>query len=534
MYHLTTFDLNADDPAMAAVAAAAVAVPDAARPRTAAARASIHDLPNELLVAIFFHLDGPSSLEPLFHEDASTLLDTYYAARVRGCRRHYPLKAASLVSRRWRAAVLPRLFKHVLWTFTRLEEPPPQVYRRKDGGGSGGDVADWFDVLAFLRRNGLGGAGVESMMLHVPCPEHLIDDPTELVGRYGLVPSSTGGVGALPPHHHHAAAREESVEEEDADSIVLSETASLVVAEVNGHATWANTWFWDMLFAVVDPLRVSFLAAPVVLATILSRKVFTRCQPLMMTRYHLLSVSRDDRSRTDDAPSDDDNDGVDGDDFPGLTTYPAPSCDNLPCELFAHRRWTALLANEGSSVSIYKSDGYGEIPPSPLLSLLGSRDGPTRRFLRRSLRRLAYVAVMPMATHVQTTLVAAAATAHWRVQELFIQVMPRGVDPHDDARFEGLEMEDLLMERDSVYGLLFASIFLPGPQPAWEPLRVFETGDAQDVVAWSEAVETVRASSACWDVESHGRFVRNLARETGRRRRRQSAELPAEVFFTPY
>ncbi len=80
------------------------------------------------------------------------------------------------------------------------------------------------------------------------------------------------------------------------------------------------------------------------------------------------------------------------------------------------------------------------------------------------------------------------------------------------------------MERDSVYGLLFASIFIPGPQPQWEALRVFETGDADaDEVAWAEAVETVRASTSWWDVESHGRFVRDLARENGRRRKRNAA-----------
>ncbi|KAJ6789062.1 hypothetical protein PWT90_00364 [Aphanocladium album] len=524
--------------AVAAVSADADAAAAAALRPLSSSSISIHDLPNELLAAVFSHLASPSSLEPLFRDDASTILDTYYAARGRRPSRRHPLKSASLVSRRWRAAVLPYLFRHVLWTFRRLEEPPAEAYAQEGGGGGAGlhAAAAWFDVLAFLQRNRLGGA-VESLMLHVPCPEHLIDDPTELVGRYGLVPSSISSAAGSTTTTGRGG---DGCEDEDAESIVLSETASLVVAEVNGHATWANTWFWDLLFSVVDPLRISFLAAPVVLATMFSRKVFTRCQPLMMTRYHLISVSRRDRDSSSPTPQESDNDlDDDDDDDPSPTTHPAPLCDNLPCELFAHRRWTSLLANEGSSVSIYKSDAYGEIPPSPLLSLLGSGDPATRRFFRRSLRSLAYVAVMPMATHIQTTL-AASALVPRRLEELFVQVMPRGVYLHDEehrgggSSFEGLELEDLLMERDAVYGLLFESIFIPGPQKEWEPLRVFETGDADDVVAWSEAVETVRASSSWWDVESQGRFVRNLARETGRRRRRRSAEGPAQVFSTPF
>lgn len=509
---------------------------DAGTPKAAACTTSVSVLPSELLVAVFSHLDASSSLEPRFRDDASTLMDAYYAARGPSCRRHphhHPLKSASLVCRRWRAAVLPRLFRHVLWTLRRLEEPLPS---------SPGAHGEGFEALAFLQRHGL--RAVESVVLHVPCPEHLIDDPTELVGRYGLVPSTAAQQQQQQPQH-------EDEGEEDAESVVLSETASLVLADGNSHATWANTWFWDMLFAVVDPLRVSILAAPVVLATMLSRKVFTQCQPLMMTRYHLLSVSRPDRSppppeHEDDDPEDEGEDEALSQASTTTTTTTrsllAPPCDNLPCELFAPcRRWTTLLANEGSSVSIYKSDAYGAIPPSPLLSLFASRDPPTRRSLRRSLRRLAYVAVMPMATHVQSALLVACPAL--RLEELHVQVMPRGVaivhgggggpDAAGHGRFEGLDMEDLVMERDSVYGLLFACIFIPGPRPRWEALRVFETGDAEgDEVAWAEAVETVRASASCWDVERRGRFVRNLAREASRQRRR-NANLPMQGLSPP-
>lgn len=297
----------------------------------------------------------------------------------------------------------------------------------------------------------------------------------------------------------------------------MSETSSLVVAEANGHATWANTWFWELLAEVLDPLRVTVIAAPVVMATMLSRKVFTRCQPSLMTRYHLLSLARADRSSPAPALDPADEDDV----VPEPTVHPAPACDNLPCELFSLWAWTSLLANEGSSVSIYKTDSYGEIPPSPFLSLLGSHDPATRRFLRRSLRRLSYVAIMPMATHIQTTLCSSALVPR-RLEELFVQVMPRGVDLSAFS-YEGIEMEDLIMERDSVYGLLFAGIFVPGPAPEWDPLRVFETGDAEsDEVAWAEAKEAVRASSSCWDVDGRGRFVRNLARESERRQRGRS------------
>ncbi|OAA51357.1 F-box domain-containing protein [Beauveria brongniartii RCEF 3172] len=493
-------------------------------------RASVHSLPNELLACVLSQLDASSSIEKRFRDDASTLIDGYYAARGDRPSRQHPLKSLSLVSRRWRAAALPYLFRHVLWTFRRLEEP-------EAAAAAALGATQGFEVLAFLREHGLGPA-VDSITLYVPCPEHLIDDPTELVGRFGLVPSATSAETTTTMQGV------EGVEggEGDAESVVSSETASLVLADANRHTTWSNTWFWDLLFSVVDPLRVSILAAPVVLATMLSRKVYTRCQPLMMTRYHLLSVSRADRSslpmalQSEDDDDDDDDDGKGSAEPTATTTDPhIPMCANLPCELFARRRWTTLLANEGSSVSIYKTDAYGQTPPSPLLSLLASHDPATRRFLRCHLHRLAYVAIMPMATHFQAVLTALARLAPRRLAEIFVQIMPRGVDldhlryhldPDDaGARFEGLEIQDLVMERDAVYSMLFTAIFVPGPRPEWEPLRVFETGDADDdTVAWAEAIETVRASTSYWHVAERGRFVRDLAREDARRRRETSSD----------
>ncbi|OAA63019.1 hypothetical protein ISF_04895 [Cordyceps fumosorosea ARSEF 2679] len=254
---------------------------------------SLDDLPNELFVEIFSYFSAASTLEPRFRDDASTIMDDYLAARGSSPYHHLhhhrhsndsqtrtPLKAISLVCRRWRDVILPCLFRHVLWTFRRLEQPPAS------GGGEPDDDVERLELLAFLRRNRLGDA-VKGITLHVPCPEHLIDDPTELVGRWGLVPDSTAAALISPKDEEGGG------QDEDDVGVVLSDSVSLVLADVNGHATWANTWFWALLFRVVtDPLRVSLLAAPVVLATMISRKVFTRCQPQLMTRYHLLSVSR--------------------------------------------------------------------------------------------------------------------------------------------------------------------------------------------------------------------------------------------------
>ncbi|KAM0664701.1 hypothetical protein ACQRIT_000294 [Beauveria bassiana] len=504
-------------------------------------RVSVHSLPNELLDCILSQFDASSSIEKRFRDDASTIIDGYYAARGDRPSRQHPLKSLSLVCRRWRAAALPYLFRHVLWTFRRLEEPPAAAAAAALGTRQG------FEVLAFLEEHGLGAA-VDSVTLYVPCPEHLIDDPTELVGRFGLVQSATLAETTTATTTTRQGVDGVEGGEGDADSVVSSEMASLVLADVDGHTTWSNTWFWDLLFSVVDPLRLSILAAPVVLATMLSCKVYTRCQPLIMTRYHLLSVSRADRSSLpvaleggyDDDDDDDDADDADNDKdsaepTPTTTDLHIPMGANLPCELFARRRWTALLANEGSSVSIYKTNAYGHTPPSPFLSLLDSHDPATRRFLRRHLHRFAYVAIMPMATHFFSILAALARLAPHRLAELFLQIMPRSVDldhiryhldPDDTSiRFEGLDIQDLVLERDAIYGILFRSIFLPGPRPEWEPLRVFETGDADaDTVAWAESVEAVRASTSCWDVAERGRFVRDLAREEARRRRETSSD----------
>ncbi|EGX95605.1 hypothetical protein CCM_00259 [Cordyceps militaris CM01] len=466
---------------------------------TPAARPPVHKLPDELLVLVFAHFDDSSRLAPRFREDPVTLLETYHAAAHRGRGRHNPLKNISLVCHRWREVVLPRLFRHVLWTFRRLQEPEP-------GLDEAAAVAAGFELLVFLRRRRFGAAAaVEGLTMLVPCPEHLMDDPTELVGRFGLLPHA-GVVGA-----------EEDDDEDMAESVILSETASSIgLPEDAGHATWPNTWFWDMLWSVVDPLRVSIIAAPVVLATMLSLKVFIRCQPLLMTQYHIFSVSRADRrpaAARDDTPL---PDPVVSAATMAASAPPSDDDGPFPCELLPPARsWSCLVVNEGSSVSIYKTNGYGQTPPSALLSLLAANN---HRALRASLRRLEYVAVMPMATHLR----AVAALVPPRLEALYVQIMPRGVDV-GGGRFEGLDMEDLLTERDSVYELLFGAIFVPGPRPEWQALRVFETGDVDvdDGTAWAEAVETAQASASCWEVAEKGRLVRNIVREEAERRRRR-------------
>lgn len=475
--------------------------------------ATLENLPNELIAHILSFLDSSSVLEPLFCDNAAEFLDEYYAARsapdIGGegsyqCRTH--LKSTSRVSRRWRQATLPHLFRHVIWTFERLEQPDVE-----SDDGTRFELPRRLpqdklpDLLQFLRSNNLASY-VDGLTVYVPYPEHLVGKDADHVGRYGVLPST-----------------QRQASGQGFDMATSWGPGAVVRSDIIGHPTWDNNWFWQMLLAELDLLRVSLVSSPAILATMVSRKVFVSTGSSFRMRHHVLSLSRELRAATGAVFDADDMRAVLAQQTSDGTReaerrYSAPPCDNLSCDLFSLRNWTSLLVNEGSSLPVYSTEAYGDMPPSPFLSLLCSDDPSTAYLFTRTLRRLAYVAIVPMATHIQASLYLLAPP---QLEELYVQIMPRDVNVKDFA-YGGVDMEDILVERDSIYGLLFAGIFIPEPEPTWEPLRVFETGDAADKLAWAEAVETVAASSSCWEVERRGRLMRNLGKEKRRRGGRPS------------
>lgn len=166
-----------------------------------------------------------------------------------------------------------------------------------------------------------------------------------------------------------------------------------------------------------------------------------------------------------------------------------------------------MLLNEGSSVKVYATYEYfNHVPPSILPALLDSGDESMQYLLRNSLRSLSYVAIFPLATHINDVLIPRVPA----LEKFYIQIVPRAPSfAEDDYRHPAMDISDLWMERNTAYAQLVMAIFDPPPLGSWSSLQYFESGDAVDREAWEQAVRyVIFAAGATWKVAGEGKFVR--------------------------
>ncbi|KAL3300761.1 F-box domain-containing protein [Colletotrichum asianum] len=406
---------------------------------------TIDDLPNEILAQIFTYLDRPAPSDSKLHDQPSSLmLQNPFFDR--------DLKNVSVVTKLWRAAVLPLLFRHVIWTIDRFELPLIEETR---------DPAATIDFLRFLRDNNLTN--------YVTTVTMFVED-------------ALGGVATS-----HLAS-----------SVELMET---------GHANKASysedyNWLWRTLFEHVDPVRLSIIASPRVLAQLLSRMLFLGDAWNFDMPQHILSLSRKSKkvvtskykskataSSSRDAPSPEN-----------------PHQKRVPCDLFTIRPWQSLLLNEGSSTRVYKTyEYYLKRPPSMLGALLGAEEFPNDEpLIAPSIRDFSYVGIFPLSSHFNTLVQHVP-----RLDRLFVQLVPRNDILQDADEMRNIDIADLWMERNTSYSMLFRELFDPDPDSPWLELKTFESGDAADREAWEMAVQFVQFSGVQgWKVESEGVFVR--------------------------
>ncbi|EFQ31487.1 F-box domain-containing protein [Colletotrichum graminicola M1.001] len=404
---------------------------------------TINHLPNEILDQIFSHLDRPAPSDSKLHDQPSSfMLQNIFFDR--------DLKTTSLVCKRWRDAILPTLFRHVVWTFDRFELPLMEET---------GDPASAIDFLVFLRTNNLTNH-VKSLSLFV----------------------------------------------EDAMGGISNGTSSATLMET-GFANKASysedyNWLWRTIFDHVDPIRFTIIASPRVLAQLLSRMLFLGDAWNFSMPQHVLSLSRKDRKMpatrhksTATASS---------------SQSPPPEASHqkrVPCDLFTIRPWQALLLNEGSSTRVYKTyEFYFKRPPSILGALLGSEEFPNdESMVPPSIRDLSYVGIFPLSSHFNTLVQNIP-----RLDRLFVQLVPRNDILQDADEMRNVDLVDLWMERNTAYSMLFRELFDPDMDSPWLDLQVFESGDAADKEAWEMAVQFVQFSGVQgWKVESEGVFVRD-------------------------
>ncbi|KAK1540554.1 F-box domain-containing protein [Colletotrichum paranaense] len=404
---------------------------------------SVNDLPNEILSQIFSHLDRPAPSDSKLHDQpSSSMLQNLFFDR--------DLKTTSLVCKRWRGAVLPLLFRHVVWTFDRFELPLMEET---------GNPASAIEFLSFLRANNLTNY-VETLSM--------------------FVEDAMGGVS------------------DGTSSATLMETGFANKASYSED----YNWLWTTIFEHIDPTRLTMIASPRVLAQMLSRMLFLGDAWNFSMPRHVLSLSRKDKRTKEtqlEAP------------VTASSTSQASSSElthqkRVPCGLFTTRPWQALLLNEGSSTRVYKTyEFYLKRPPSILGALLGAEEFPNdESMIPSSIRDLSYVGIFPLSSHFNTLVQNVP-----RLHRLFVQLVPRNDILSDHEEMRNVDLADLWMERNTAYSMLFRELFNPSPDSPWLELSVFESGDAADKEAWDMAVQFVQFSGVQgWRVAGEGVFAR--------------------------
>jgi hypothetical protein len=135
---------------------------------------------------------------------------------------------------------------------------------------------------------------------------------------------------------------------------------------------------------------------------------------------------------------------------------------------------------------------------------MGDEENPYGSYISPSIRDMSYIGIFPMASHFS------AITSNFpRLDRVYIQLVPRNDILENSERMQQVESDALWMERNNCYALLVRELFNAPPLDNYRYLKIFESGDAADTVAWNMAVEYVKRSGNGWKVAGEGIFVRN-------------------------
>lgn len=471
-------------------------------------RVTIEALPPELLSNVFEFLDSAPPSDTRLHDQPKR--DMFRVSET-------DLKSVSLVSRRWRGVVLPLLFRHASWSLDRWDLPviePDSAARPPDNP----------PFLRFLRDNNLGRY-VDTLVIRMENSRKNHTRRAEIGRILDQAGSNAAGDGL----------------DQDAAAPVNEKTRARTQQHVTIMNRWAIYdedvgWFWNLIFATVDPLRLTLVASPQILASLLARAIFLGdAWSFDPNPLHILSLSRDTRSMAKAGGSkrpprqDESSSAASGSCISFTrppTTPPEDGDENGEClgsstpsdkanRLFTIRPWKHLLLNEGSSTRVYRNyEYYLRRPPSILGALLGGSSigyNSNKPIFPSTVTSFAYVAIFPLSGHFSTLIEKLP-----RVDRLFVQLVPRNDILRDKDEMRLVQPSDLWMERNSCYSKIMQELLTtndlwsPGPAAqSWRQLRVFESGDAADKEAWNLAVQYVHAASGAWRIESEGIFVRN-------------------------
>lgn len=369
---------------------------------------SIHALPTEMLSHIFSFLDSPAPSDERLHDQphAHMLKEPDLSSQ--------NLKNLSLVSKQWRATVLPLLFRNAIWY---LDQSDLSLVDLEQSSGPHSMIP----LLSFVRDNNLTSY-VKTLTLVV-----VKSTRVRSTGGGGIEINRSGDSETSPDPFGplNRAGRER-------DMVFNQDT----------------NWLWNLIFDLLDPLRFTIIASPRTLASLLARMLFLGDAWSFYQSHHVLSLSR---SQTKVASPDQEfevgatheEEGQSTSHAPASAAQPSLSSSSvplpakrIPCDLFTIRPWKALLLNEGSSTRVYKTyEYYHRRPPSMLGALLGAEEFPNDEpLIPSTIRDLSYVGIFPLSTHFNTLVQNLP-----RVDRLFVQLVPRNNLLKDKKEMEHLD-----------------------------------------------------------------------------------------------
>jgi hypothetical protein len=424
-------------------------------------------LPNEVLSYIFGYLDTPApSISTLREEPVFELTNAEVAN----------LKTVSLVSKRWRGAILPLLFKHSRFIIT---EPTASRLPLLEA------IRPFLD---FFRDNSLNKATTSLVLLvgdkkvgnrsdynrRSDCFEAFWEtifktiDPTEL-----LIVAHPEALGALTscsvflsdawcfdsPYHYLRLQR--------------SPLLNLISIEETGGVDEA-----------LKPGQIR-------------RDGQSEIQPESSSLDSNLNNTQDPLSRPIDIN-------------PRILRVSSQaaksssiSCVSLDREitpvkssaLFHIRPWSSLLLNEGSFIKAYSTYEFWLRQPPSVSRICEFKDGaltvlqilpdlvgesemdesPQQALISRTIRDFSYIGIFPMVSHFS------ALTKNLpRLDNLYVQLVPKNNILNNPKKMTQVEAGDLWLERNSCYAILMRELFNAPPLMNFKYLQVFESGDAAD------------------------------------------------------
>ena len=163
--------------------------------------------------------------------------------------------------------------------------------------------------------------------------------------------------------------------------------------------------------------------------------------------------------------------------------------------LFHLRPWSSLLLNEGSFIKAYSTYEFWLRQPPSVSRICKFKDGaltvlqilpdlvgesemdesPQQALISRTIRDFSYIGMFPMVSHFS------ALTKNLpRLDNLYVQLVPKNNILNNPKKMTQVEAGDLWLERNSCYAILMRELFNAPPLMNFKYLQVFESGDAAD------------------------------------------------------